>query len=672
MRKTNRRTKILGVLIAHLGFAGLFYSASPVRLSNADAPLVATIAPAAKIESETAKADKPKNAAANTASQAAKTNYAKFTHASHDGKVTVPGSKQTVELKCGNCHEVTKEKPEPTKFPVEDPTRKQTTAPGKQHSACVTCHRAQFFSGASASAGPPICTVCHVKAGPTAKELKPFPNPNQEFSQFGDEFSHKTHAGYFKLYASNNAPSPTAPGDRTERFRFVYASISTVQPKTKFDCAKCHSPEKEGVTESAAAHQACFVCHFDESKVDKKSDTYALNCVGCHSKLPADGKGTPSIHEYKRVEVIPESKNPAFSHKTHEGEMKDVQGAAFCLKCHVTGLTATTRADLLYSEKTKLNQPPFSACIDCHASDGKKPRPTVKPENVKCLKCHTLAKVQPISFAPPPSHTGDSAPADKPAEKPADKPTTPDKSATKPADAPATKTPDPVVKKPEEKAVTAPPKTENPPAKTDNTPTKPSTPVVPGNTTAGGSREMPKGTLLLGNPPFFAAIKKPAVPFSHENHTKPAYAERCETCHHTNKNLAGDPTEKAAKCTTCHKDMDDDAGVKSASGDIIDFQIAYHGDKKGKSNAGCTVCHDRAKQKNAASKAPTGCNDCHTGKVASLFMQSDEKRFVGFNLNSIKSCECRITNSSPPEGSGGAISFLNGLCGLIDVAGAML
>src|SRR5437868_15007342 len=108
MRKTNRRTKILGVLIAHLGFAGLFYSASPTISPN---PIDVTFATAVKIESESARADQPKNAATNTASQAARKDYSKFTRSSHDGKVTMPGSKQTVELKCGNCHEVTKEKP---------------------------------------------------------------------------------------------------------------------------------------------------------------------------------------------------------------------------------------------------------------------------------------------------------------------------------------------------------------------------------------------------------------------------------------------------------------------------------------------------------------------------------------------------------------------------------
>ena len=183
-------------------------------------------------------------------------------------------------------------------------------------------------------------------------------------------------------------------------------------------------PRKRGRDRKRSRAPGLFHLSLRRKQSRKKSDTYALNCVGCHSKLPADGKGTPAVHEYKRVEVIPESKNPPFSHKTHEGEMKEFKGAALCLKCHLTGLTATTRAELHYNEKTKLIQPPFSACIDCHASDGKKPRATVKPENVKCLKCHTLGKVQPSGFTPPTSHTGDSAPAEKPAtpDKPVDQP----------------------------------------------------------------------------------------------------------------------------------------------------------------------------------------------------------------------------------------------------------
>ena len=232
-----------------------------------------------------------------------------------------------MELKCGTCHAVTKESPDPTSYPAEDLTKKIPKG-SSLHSACRVCHEAQFIDRTAGLKGPPICTVCHLKSGPAAKQFRPFPNPNKANSDFGDEYSHKSHAGYFRDNAINIAPTIGLPGDFQKKFSFIAVAFSGFQPKpqpkTKFDCTKCHTSDKEGVTESAPSHQACFVCHFDSTKVDSKNDEYALNCIGCHSKLPADGKGTPAVYIFVRQEVIPEApKNPPFSHQVHAGEMKD-------------------------------------------------------------------------------------------------------------------------------------------------------------------------------------------------------------------------------------------------------------------------------------------------------------------------------------------------------------
>src|SRR5580765_4797314 len=111
MRKNSRRTKILGILIAQVGFAGLFFSALPARSSN---PPDVAFALAPQIESVTGEGDGSEMSSATSLPQPAKKDYSKFTHASHDGSVTVLGSKQKVELKCGTCHAVTKENPDPT------------------------------------------------------------------------------------------------------------------------------------------------------------------------------------------------------------------------------------------------------------------------------------------------------------------------------------------------------------------------------------------------------------------------------------------------------------------------------------------------------------------------------------------------------------------------------
>src|SRR5262249_6881863 len=67
-----------------------------------------------------------------------------------------------------------------------------------------------------------------------------------------------------------------------------------IQEKDNFECAACHDENPQpvtvggiqfakGIKERAPGHKECFVCHFNEQEVDKKSKTFATNCIGCHN-----------------------------------------------------------------------------------------------------------------------------------------------------------------------------------------------------------------------------------------------------------------------------------------------------------------------------------------------------------------------------------------------------
>jgi len=95
--------------------------------------------------------------------------------------------------------------------------------------------------------------------------------------------------------------------------------------------------------------------------------------------------------------------------------------------------------------------------------------------------------------------------------------------------------------------------------------------------------------------------KKPPVVFPHKKHnSKEGQNLKCAECHHTTKE-----GEQPKACSTCH-DKEKDDGKK----------IALKGNPptsatKGMFHVKCIGCHKKEKEKNASSKAPTMCNQCH-------------------------------------------------------------
>ncbi len=415
-----------------------------------------------------------------------------------------------------------------------------------------------------------------------------------------------------------------------------------------------------------------------KDKPDPKN-TFATNCTGCHQAMgkPArDGrpvKGSELAALWFARQIVNTELNPArpgvksplpYSHKTHDEAVgTSVQD---CLSCHVTGKTANTRSDFyLEDRKTKEKQPSAASCVDCHKQEMQtRIEGAVKLENAKCNYCHALATIREfgakgvalpppnhfgkktLALAPPPASATPPAPAPTPTPTPTPKPapapapTTPPAAKPTPAPTPTPKptptpAPTPTPKPTPTPAPTPAPTVATAPAPAPTpTPPKPSpapTPVpatapatTPAPTTAApaSKQPVPMGIVRLGDPkesPHWGQHNKWGVVenFNHGTHTKPPYSERCEDCHHTNKDAR---VEAVLKCVTCHKEADHPDTSKK--GDGIDVEQAYHGvkDSQNKANkAGCIECHKSYREKKPDTQAPISpCAACHTEKQARL------------------------------------------------------
>jgi hypothetical protein len=573
----------------------------------------------------------------------AKSKYGSFTHKSHTGEVKVPGTDQTQKLDCAYCHTVTKEKQAVAAYPNTKPGDSRT------HSACTDCHAFTGRQSVVSGAFPAMCLICHssnvTASAAMKKNLRGFPNPAVELSQFGDAFSHKSHKDYLD----------------------------------KFNCSECHVMNQEpvtilgqkfdkGVAMSSPSHPNCFTCHFDEKTVTKKSPTYALNCIGCHASLtPAKGRAPdPAVLSFKRRVVEPVAPEKPFSHEDHssDGAVKGVSinngvkgkvsnQTKECMSCHLTGMTAERRADFYFDPKTRTAQPAINGCRDCAPANGclnchqrytsQKIESAAKLETSKCTYCHSvpMMKAKAASGLPPASHLGqavtpapatppaspakpETKPEPKPEAKPEPKPAAPAKPEVKTEAKPAPKpeppkeTPKPEPKpeaKPETKPAPAAPPVQNTPAPKPEPPKE--TPAPSAAPAAKSAQPLPT-KLKLGDPNeskvWGQDAKWGVVEFDHTTHIKPSYAERCEVCHHTSKDAKA---ETVPKCISCHLDNGNPKNPKSKGGEEVDVKLAYHGDPNNTSNnAGCIVCHQRARDNKPDANAPTKCAECHALKQA--------------------------------------------------------
>jgi len=112
--------------------------------------------------------------------------------------------------------------------------------------------------------------------------------------------------------------------------------------------------------------------------------------------------------------------------------------------------------------------------------------------------------------------------------------------------------------------------------------------------------EGPDGKMTINQPEAVwgkakSKTKAPQVGVSF-NHKKHGADLGCVTCHHTEKELKAGGTAKS--CFTCH-------GAEAKDKQPSAKDMIHKGS--------CVKCHKDAKAKDAASKAPTACKECHGG-----------------------------------------------------------
>lgn len=558
--------------------------------------------------------------------QPKKIDYSKFKHSSHTGDVKTLKPGVTKKLDCAYCHTVTREKPEVTVYPNSEPEKKAN------HTACADCHVLSGRQSVVTGETPAMCLVCHTEESKLKqwKGVRSFPNPQVVTSQFADTFSHSDHTDFYK------------------------------DTKASFECASCHENNKQefvgatafkaGIKQSAPWHTECFVCHYDESKVKKTSSTFATKCSGCHApKLSAKGTGSElAVHWFAR-QIVDVEKKP-FSHKDHDFLSKKEKEnpsnvTKSCMECHTAGKTANRRSDFFAEDKkAKQKQPLVMACIACHDYDHKKEAQQKiespdKLDKSSCLNCHSLETLKKRAASgvllPPPSHLapvptptpkGTPTPAPSPAPTPKLTPTPTASPTPTPTPRPTpSPTPTPSLT-PALVLVPRPAPTPTPTPTPVPAPT-PTSAAAPAATVPRGSTTMPTKP-RLGDPkdsPHWGLDEKWGVVdnFDHTTHIKPTYAERCEVCHHTNKNAQEEMKQGLVpKCVSCHFETGNPKGAKNKAGAEIDVKAAYHGVPENQSNqAGCIECHKTYydKHPDRELKGPTSkCSDCHERKQTPL------------------------------------------------------
>ncbi len=589
--------------------------------------------------------------------------YSKFQHSSHAGMVGgVLRQAKSQELKCDYCHQdPTPEQPVVTGYPNYKPGAPIT------HSACIECH---LMAGRPEY--PQMCRICHSTdaLGDMKNNIRPFPNPKSgPKSQFYDHYSHSDHAGYFKS---------------SKVYKELFKDKSRFKEKDNFECAACHDENQQpvtvggvqfakGVKERAPGHKECFVCHFNEQEVDKKSPTFATNCVGCHNlNNKPKGMGSELAVLWFDREIVNTEFNQAkspqkpgqkpkppapFNHEAHMADYDDnpkgvfgpvkkpfSQGTQSCLICHETGKTAVTRSDFFNeSRKTMSRQPAASSCVPCHQAEMQQTIAGVAAlESAKCSFCHSIPTIKARAAKgvalPPPSHFRGPTPMETLAQATIPAPPAPTPPQPRPEPEPEVKTPTPTPPKPapapEPKPPTPAPAPEQTIAKTEPAPTpeppKPTPAPEPAKTTpsaapppSGAVKPAPTGIIRLGDPkdsdqwgqhPKWGVVEN----FNHGTHIQPKYSEKCEDCHHTNKDSRN---EVVQKCIECHKGPDHPDTASKANG--VPVEDAYHGvpDSAKVPKAGCIECHKRYRdEKDPNTKAPvkSPCSGCHTEKTAMI------------------------------------------------------
>lgn len=269
---------------------------------------------------------------------------------------------------CVTCHKVpTKEWQKARDFP--------DVADYPDHEACVSCHRRQFFRGAS----PPICTVCHLRSSPRDDKRFAFRNPAAP-EQFAIEFPHDKHQDVIARLLRPAAPHAASP--IFQRVSFSVSSPAADEPAKLYNnCTICHGQRKDPAPPRAGwldsfvpypasfkavplSHASCFNCHWKSEKPIRS------DCAGCHKPE------APHVAEnaLKRISM-------KFRHARE-------QHVAECTTCHINITKAATLRGLTPDV-------PITSCTECHNKDGlrldvsKELEAIDRNRDFVCVYCHT-------------------------------------------------------------------------------------------------------------------------------------------------------------------------------------------------------------------------------------------------------------------------------------------
>lgn len=345
--------------------------------------------------------------------------YTNFSHTTH---VT------NQKLKCDSCH----------KFPTANwnQVRKgdaafPDVAEFPEHSACLNCHRQQFF--ARERPAPRICSNCHVAVTPRNTVRFLFPSlgdvtdasrPRRDHaSEFAVNFPHETHLDV----VSRNAPAL----ERDWTTRFVSVSWKDQEKKPPANCGTCHQtyqPQgdsseeyvskppktlgdafwlKKGTFKSIpTSHTLCFTCHNADSGIAPAS----ADCQVCHKlatltvKINSDfDPGMPkTMGITDRVMLKAWQRRVSAGAYRHEGGMHPDLA---CTDCHTPA-----RMNTVDPQTLKVPVRSCGGAEGCHVTatldeggalnyeiDQKKTNP-----NFVCTKCHIVFGKQSV----PASHLG--------------------------------------------------------------------------------------------------------------------------------------------------------------------------------------------------------------------------------------------------------------------------
>ena len=142
------------------------------------------------------------------------TDYSKFSH-----------NTKKHQAACNTCHKV------PTSNWQKTSTYPDITDyPG--HDACVSCHRSQFFKGAS----PPICSGCHKKTSPRDEARLVFRNPAKP-TQFTTEFPHVGSIEFYREISNrlSSCDLILAEGVKSKRVHMLTLSYRIVKYIRRMD-----------------------------------------------------------------------------------------------------------------------------------------------------------------------------------------------------------------------------------------------------------------------------------------------------------------------------------------------------------------------------------------------------------------------------------------------------